>query len=127
MRVYATERAAKVMATKTTKKMGGVQYEAVPTVGGWLVSEKAAVPAIVPKKKGVYIREVLAMNLPLVESIKMYAQGNADYGWDYIVECWTDEDILLAVGRAKSIKGAILKLHGIVMGRNAQEHDVENA
>lgn len=54
----------------------------------------------------------------LVAEVRRYASANYDMdGWDYIVECFSDEDILDAIGQAKTSKAAIracgqvVKLH----------------
>lgn len=44
----------------------------------------------------------------LINAVKAHALANYEKGgWDIIVECWDDADILEQVGRCKSVKQAI--------------------
>jgi hypothetical protein len=53
--------------------------------------------------------------IDLVKEVREYAEANYEKGgWDYIVECWSDEDIAEAIVGAKSKLGAIRKLSRIV-------------
>lgn len=31
-------------------------------------------------------------------------------GWDFLVECWSDEDIAREIGNVRTVRGAILKV-----------------
>jgi hypothetical protein len=51
----------------------------------------------------------------LVAKVRRYAQDHyQDGGWDVIVECWTDGDICAAIGRARTLDGAVRKLRPAV-------------
>lgn len=51
----------------------------------------------------------------LVKQVREYAEANYENGgWDYIVECWSDEEIADAIAGAKSKSAAIRKLSRFV-------------
>jgi len=59
------------------------------------------------------------MNQQLIQAVKDHALKHYNEGgWDYIVECYSDEDIAREIGKARTPKGAIrkvaewAKLHG---------------
>lgn len=43
----------------------------------------------------------------LLRAVKEHAYANYDDGWDIVVECYTDKEVLDAIGGAKTEKGAI--------------------
>jgi hypothetical protein len=44
----------------------------------------------------------------LIDAVRAHANANwGKDGWDFLVECWDDEDIARAVGNAKTPKSAI--------------------
>lgn len=46
-----------------------------------------------------------------LRAVKDYSIMNYDKGgWDYIAECWSDDEICDAIKGARSIKGAIEKM-----------------
>lgn len=48
------------------------------------------------------------MTNELISAVRAHAEANWEKdGWDFLTECWSDEDIALAIGRAKTPKGAI--------------------
>jgi len=48
-----------------------------------------------------------AMN-ELIQVVKNHAVANYEFdGWDYLVECWSDEDIAEMIGDAKTPEEAI--------------------
>ena len=51
----------------------------------------------------------------LIAAVREYALANYEKdGWDYLVECWSDEDIAGEIGRAKTTQGAISKCRRVV-------------
>lgn len=47
----------------------------------------------------------------LVKAVRDYALKHYEQnGWDYIVECYSNEEIEMMIGKARTIKGAILKV-----------------
>lgn len=51
------------------------------------------------------------MSQNLVTAVRTHALANyAKGGWDYIVECWSDDDIRAAIGTARTESGAIKKV-----------------
>jgi hypothetical protein len=46
----------------------------------------------------------------LINAVRDHANINYEkHGWDFLVECWSDEDIGQAIGSAKTVKSAIAK------------------
>jgi len=43
----------------------------------------------------------------LVSEVKEFAYENYDNGWDSLVECHDDAEIRTAIGRARTLKGAL--------------------
>jgi hypothetical protein len=44
----------------------------------------------------------------LVDAVRDYALSHCEQvGWDIVVECYTDEDLAIEIGRATTVKGAI--------------------
>jgi hypothetical protein len=51
----------------------------------------------------------------LVSAVRAYAVQNYEKdGWDFLVECWSDQDILDAAGAATTPEGAIAKVRKTV-------------
>lgn len=51
----------------------------------------------------------------LIQEFKRHAMenyGDPNYGWDYVVECWSDEYIAEVIEGAKNLKEAIDKASG---------------
>lgn len=64
----------------------------------------------------------------LVDFIKQYAIHHyEDGGWDVIVECWDDEDIARAIGKATTFDGALKKLADVVSVYADREADAVNS
>ena len=46
----------------------------------------------------------------MIKAVRNHATVNYEKdGWDFLVECWNDEDIGQAIGSAKTAKSAIAK------------------
>ena len=57
----------------------------------------------------------------LVNEVKRHARANYDMsGWDVLVECYSDDDILDLIGRARTAKGAI-RAAGQIMKRHNEQ------
>lgn len=52
----------------------------------------------------------IALEPVLLKAVKDHAYENYEKGWDAIVECFSDEDIIAAFGWAETAKGAIRKI-----------------
>ena len=51
----------------------------------------------------------------LVQAVREYAKENYEKGgWDYVIECFSDEDIVRNIEGAKTTKGAIKKISKLV-------------
>lgn len=60
----------------------------------------------------------------LVERVKDHARANYSKGWDIIVECWEDRDILKAIQHATTIADAIRKVGAVVNVHEDRRRDV---
>ncbi len=47
----------------------------------------------------------------LLIRVREYAYNNYENGWDTLIECHNDEEILEAIGKAKTIPGAIVNVN----------------
>ncbi len=68
-----------------------------------------------------------AMKL-LVEAVKAHALDHYEEGgWDYVVECFSDEEIAEDIGRARTVEGAIKKVkwHANLLGERRDEVQAE--
>jgi hypothetical protein len=72
--------------------------------------------------------EAQARRVALVGEVKRYAEAHySDGGWDVIVECWSDADIAEAIGRARTLAGAIRKLRTFVSVMADRQADARNS
>ena len=46
----------------------------------------------------------------LVKGVKAHADRNYNRGWDQLIECWADHEILREIGGARTVRGAIAKI-----------------
>lgn len=46
----------------------------------------------------------------LIKAVREHAVANYTQGWDCVVEAWSDQEILRAVGESFTEKGAISKI-----------------
>jgi ActR/RegA family two-component response regulator len=48
------------------------------------------------------------MTNELIAAVRAHANTNWEKGgWDFLAECWDDDDIVRAIGNAKTVRGAI--------------------
>ena len=60
----------------------------------------------------------------LIEAVKSHAYENYENGgWDYVIECLTNDDIARIIGKRRSVRGAIaaVKTHADAYGESRQE------
>ena len=51
----------------------------------------------------------------LIDAIRAHALANyTSGGWDFVVECWSDEEIADEIGECRSLDEAISRIGGIV-------------
>jgi len=51
----------------------------------------------------------------LIAAVRKFALANYEKdGWDYLVECWSDEDIAKEIGKSRTVPGAISKCRRVV-------------
>ena len=51
----------------------------------------------------------------LIAAVREYALANYEKdGWDYLIECWSDEDIAGEIGKSRTVLGAISKCRRVV-------------
>ena len=63
----------------------------------------------------------------MVAAVRDYAMQYYNDGWDFVVECWTDADILAEIKGAKSEKGAIRKVWHVVSEQIAHRKEIQAA
>ena len=62
----------------------------------------------------------------LVAAVRHYAKANYTAGgWDYVVECWDDSDILKTIGDAQTVDEAIAEVRTIVKIIAERERDIQ--
>ena len=65
--------------------------------------------------------------MDLVAAVRHYALANYNSdGWDFVVECWEDEDILERIGDAQTVDAAIAAVRRIVKIQAGRRHDIES-
>lgn len=47
----------------------------------------------------------------LLQLVKKHAYANYERGWDVLIECHTDAEVLAAIGNAQTAKGAIANVN----------------
>ena len=65
--------------------------------------------------------------LMLIGSIRMHANANYNKGWDYIVECWTDGDILDVLSDMKMDLKATLDIMQRIVDLYLQKQEEQRA
>lgn len=129
-KTYTTEAAAKGQATRLGKQTGET-YIVTAAEGGWQVVKQADVVAETVAEQREFFggeavdeaaveAEALALaagencldiNTDLVAQVRAHAEARGSkYGWDLVTECYTDAQIAQAIGKARTLKGAIAKL-----------------
>lgn len=64
----------------------------------------------------------------LIAAVKRYATDHyTDGGWDVIVECFTDEELDVAIGKATTLRGALYKLRAPVSVWADRQADAMNS
>lgn len=72
------------------------------------LSDGAVKQSFVPRPSKVEMDE-------LVQAVKDHALANYEAdGWDFIVECYTDEELAELIGKVRSVKSAIAKCRSVV-------------
>lgn len=63
--------------------------------------------------------------MELVTFVKAYAAVNYHKdGWDEVVEAWDDGDIILAMGTARTVNGAVCKVAAVVKARHSYAKEI---
>ena len=69
----------------------------------------------------------LKLNTELCQRIRQHALRHYNAGgWDYLVECYSDGDILLLVAECQSYEDAIAKLGRIVAIQDERRREVQS-
>lgn len=64
----------------------------------------------------------------LIAAVRAHAVDNySKGGWDFIVECYTDEELGKLIGRARTFKGALKTVGRIVSVLAEREADARNS
>jgi hypothetical protein len=65
--------------------------------------------------------------MDLVAAVRHHALANYNSeGWDFVVECWEDGDILECIGDAQTVDAAIAAVRRIVKIQAERRHDIES-
>lgn len=63
----------------------------------------------------------------LVDAVRAYAAKHYDQGgWDEVVECWEDEDILREIGQCYTAKAAIKRVGAMVKIRYQYAQEIRS-
>lgn len=64
----------------------------------------------------------------LIQAVRSHAMKNYEHdGWDYLVECWDDGDILDQISAVEQTPSACIKhMHGIVKTMNDYRREVRS-
>lgn len=63
----------------------------------------------------------------LIEAVRKYAEANYQKdGWDFLVECWEDEDIAEQICEGDTELQAIARCRRTVRAMNEQRESVQN-
>ena len=73
----------------------------------------------------LYLLTIGDSKVDLVAAVKAHALANYEKGgWDYVVECYSDDDIKEVIGGARTPAGAIKKMAAEVGPRAAYRADI---
>jgi hypothetical protein len=62
----------------------------------------------------------------LIDAVRAHANANwGKDGWDFLVECWDDEDIAEAIGNARTPKTAIAACRRVVKTMDEHRSEIE--
>ena len=64
------------------------------------------------------------MTVSLIAAVRTHALANYSDGWDEVVEAWSDQEIVDAMGKALTANTAIRKVHVLVKARNAYAAEI---
>lgn len=74
----------------------------------------------------VHLPHVPATSEDVLKAIREHAVANYERdGWDFLVECWSDDEILEEIGNRKA-KAAIAHLRKIVRAQDEQRRAAQN-
>lgn len=64
----------------------------------------------------------------LIDAVKSHATANYEVdGWDAVVECYSDQDILVVIGESYTPQGAIAKVKKYIAPYAAYRFEVQSA
>jgi len=70
--------------------------------------------------------EIKMKQAELIRQIRKYGEKNYEKdGWDYLVECYSDQEIIEQMGNAKTLLGAIRRLSWILKIKNEYRSECE--
>lgn len=64
---------------------------------------------------------VKATTEEMVAGVRAHAYKHYSKGWDIIIECYTNEEIIAEIGGSKTVAGAVAKFGAIVRLRREME------
>ena len=63
---------------------------------------------------------------PLVAGVRSFALSNYERdGWDYVVETYSDADIIERIGRSRTVQGAIAKVRKAIKDMSEYRDDIQ--
>lgn len=63
----------------------------------------------------------------LIKAVRKYAEANwGKDGWDFLVECWEDQDIAEQIREGDTVQQAIARCRRVVRTMNEQRESVQN-
>jgi len=81
-----------------------------------------------PEPLGLKKAKPVASDVEKIAAVRAYAAQHYDAGgWDIVIECWSDDDILEAAQGARNELGAIAKVRHAVGDINSVREDIRSA
>lgn len=63
----------------------------------------------------------------MVAALRSHALSHYEQnGWDFLVECWTDEEIAEEIGNTRTLRGCIAKIGPILRAQDEQRREVRS-
>lgn len=61
----------------------------------------------------------------LIKGVRDYALSHYTRGWDVIIECYSDADIMEHIGNVRTVSGAIRKLSPMISAYHSHTKELE--
>lgn len=71
-------------------------------------------------------KKITANKRKLIDAVKAHALAHyTEGGWDAVIECYSDDDILLIIGESWTPQGAVAKVEKYIAPYAAQRSEIE--